>query len=268
MIYDVQKASILKRISAYLLDAILVCILAVGICYVLSLVLDLNTSISQLNDLTAEYEAKYGVDFDTTLEVYENFTPEQKENFDNAYEAMLSDERFAVVYRIFGHTILMLSLGFFVSIFVFEFVVPLVLGNGQTIGKRIFAVGVMHGNGVKIKTPFLFARAILGKYTVETMIPVCCVLMFFFTSYSLMALVVLVMLALLQLVLVIASQNNTLIHDAISFTVCVDMKSQMIFENEDEKVAYIADHAKDGVDRSREYFSPRQTNDDDLGEIK
>ena len=260
MIYDVQKASILKRISAYLLDAILVCILAVGLCYVLSLVLDLNTSISQLNDLTAE--------FDTTLEVYENFTPEQKENFDNAYEAMLSDERFAVVYRIFGHTILMLSLGFFVSIFVFEFVVPLVLGNGQTIGKRIFAVGVMHGNGVKIKTPFLFARAILGKYTVETMIPVCCVLMFFFTSYSLMALVVLVMLALLQLVLVIASQNNTLIHDAISFTVCVDMKSQMIFENEDEKVAYIADHAKDGVDRSREYFSPRQTNDDDLGEIK
>ena len=40
MIYDLQKASILKRISAGILDFILTAILAVGACLLISTIVD------------------------------------------------------------------------------------------------------------------------------------------------------------------------------------------------------------------------------------
>ena len=58
--------------------------------------------------------------------------------------------------------------------------VPLKLGNGQTIGKKVFGIGVMRVDGVQLTTIQLFIRTILGKFTLETMIPVYIVLMIFF----------------------------------------------------------------------------------------
>ena len=120
-----------------------------------------------------------------------------------------------------------------------EFAVPLFIGNGQTVGKKIFGVAVMRIDGVKVSPFVMFARAILGKYTLETMIPVFAVLMFFSNSgIWLVAGLVSFMIAALELGLLIFSKTRPMIHDALATTVCVDMASQMIFNSQEELIEY------------------------------
>ena len=68
MVFDIQKASTLKRASAFLLDLILFAVLAVGAAWLIGLACDydglLETNEAYLTQYKAEYETKYGVDFD------------------------------------------------------------------------------------------------------------------------------------------------------------------------------------------------------------
>ena len=63
MIFDLQKASTLKRISAFILDAILVCIVATGFAFVASQITDYDGHSERLEAYYSEYETKYGVNF-------------------------------------------------------------------------------------------------------------------------------------------------------------------------------------------------------------
>ena len=96
----------------------------------------------------------------------------------------------------------------------------------------------MHQNGVKMKTMPLLVRALLGKFTIETMIPIYIGIMFIFGSISILQIFILLILVVVQIVMLITNRYNALIHDAMSFTVVVDKESQMIFENEDELIKY------------------------------
>ncbi len=84
----------------------------------------------------------------------------------------------------------------------------------------------------------LFIRAVLGKYTIETMIPVLIIIMIYFGSIGIIGPVVLGLILLLQLILLAATSNNSLIHDLISDTVVIDMASQRIFDSESELIEY------------------------------
>ena len=116
--------------------------------------------------------------------------------------------------------------------------VPFRMGNGQTAGKKIFSIAVMRTDGVRV-TPFMmFARAILGKCTIETLVPVLLIIMLFFGLFSTVALVVLVLILLLQVILVAKTQNHSAIHDLMACTVVVDVNSQMIFDSQEHRLEY------------------------------
>ena len=78
--------------------------------------------------------------------------------------------------------------------------------------------------------------------------------------------IVIGLLLILQLVLLLKTKTRSLIHDVISYSCEVDLASQMIFDNEDDRLKYITQsHAQsDAVKFSQK---PHQ-DDDDLGEIK
>ena len=118
------------------------------------------------------------------------------------------------------------------------FVVPLVFGNGQTLGKKVFGVAVMRKDGVKISPVILFVRTILGKYAVETMVPVFIIIMILLEVMGLIGMITLGGLLLLQIVLVFTSKANAALHDRLSHTVCVDFASQKIFDTPEEMRAY------------------------------
>ena len=256
MIYDLQKASVLKRISAWLLDFILLTIVITGLAWGLSAAFGYYTNQSFIEEINEEYDVKYfseingegclpenrKLTFNTnimTAEKYEALSKEDRAVFDSAYDVYKNDERVSYAFTK-EITILMsaVSLGIILAFLGLEFFVPLKLGNGQTVGKKVFAIGVMQVNGVRITGISLFARSMLGKCTVETMVPALIILMILQGTVNIVGLLVLLLLAIFEAVLLISTKTNSLIHDVFAFTVTVDMPSQMIFDTEAELIEY------------------------------
>ena len=128
--------------------------------------------------------------------------------------------------------------GFLLAFLILEFAIPMILKNGQTLGKKIFGIGVMREDGVKVVGPLMFIRTVLGKFTIETMIPIFIAMMIFFGSVGLEGTIILGLILLVQVILMIKTQTNSAIHDVLAKTVVIDVASQMIFDSEADLIAY------------------------------
>jgi len=239
MIYDLQKANMWKRISAYLCDIILLSILAVGAAFLLSSVLGYDSYSLQLEECYTEYENEYSVDFDIPAAEYELLSEEEKENYNNAFSALTGDEDFNYVYSmLINLTLIIITFGILISYLVLEFLVPILFKNGQTIGKKVFGVGVMRVDGVKLSPLLLFIRTVLGKFTVETMVPVMLAISVYFGLMGIEAIIIMGFILLIQIIMISATKTNSAIHDMISQTVTVDFASQLIFNSPAELTEY------------------------------
>lgn len=239
MIYDLQKASLLKRLSAFVLDAILLCVLAVGVGFVLSAVCDFDSYSQGMEASYSKYEQEFGVSFDVTQEEYDKMTEAQIKRLDEAFAALSKDEEAVYYYNmLMTMTLMIMSSSILLAMLLLEFVVPLLFGNGQTVGKKVFGIGLMKVTGIKINAQSLFVRTMLGKYTIETMIPVLLMLMTMFGIVGMMAPIVICGILILQVVVMATSRKNAMIHDVLAQTVAVDLASQMIFGNEAQMLEY------------------------------
>jgi uncharacterized RDD family membrane protein YckC len=239
MIYDLQKASMLKRVSAFMLDIILMVILITGFAWMLSSALNFTETADRLDNVIASYEDQFGIDFGITSEQYNEMTEEQQKHFDNCYNQVTKDEEYIfLTNKIFYSLITIVSISFFLAHLVLEFIIPLIFKNGQTVGKKVFSIAVMRIDGVKVNPIIMFVRSILGKYTIETMIPTIILIMLRFGVGSYVTLAVLAMIAIFELILVITTKTNSFIHDVLASTVAVDLQSQMIFDSVEAKKEY------------------------------
>ena len=239
MRFDLQKASLGKRLPAWLLDAILLVVLATAVAALLSFAFGYNTYAQQLQDAYDKYETIYGVDFDLTQDAINNLTEEQTKIYEQAFEALNKDDGAVRAYTmVMSLTLAILSLSILVAYVLLEFVVPLWLGNGQTLGKKIFNIALMRPDGVKVTTFMMFVRTILGKYTFETMIPVLILTMMYFNMVGLEGTIVLGLLLLIQVVLLLIHRTRSVIHDLIACTVAVDNASQMMFDTPEALLEY------------------------------
>ncbi len=230
---DLQKASLLKRFSAYLVDlmALLCVVTLVALC--LSAALGYNDYSERMD---AIYE-KYGMKDFTDGEM----TEEQTARFNEAVKAFNEDEEALAVYsKVIDLSLIIATMSTLVAFLLLELIVPLCLKNGQTFGKKIFGLGLMRTDGVKV-TPFMmFVRAMLGKYVVETMIPLLLIIMMMLgASIGLMGLLVIALVWLLEIVLLFATRNHTTLHDLLACTIEVDLGSQRIFDSAHDRVEYM-----------------------------
>ena len=237
---DLQKASIWKRIAAWFLDLILVAMLAVGCGALFSVILGYNDYNQTLDSGCAAYEAQYGVTFDITQEAYLGMSEQTRQNYDKAYEALVADEAVVYAYNMMVNlSVLITTLSLLVSMMILEFVVPLLLKNGQTIGKKAFGIGLVRSDCVKVSTLQLFVRALFGKYTIGAMIPVYIALMVFWGILNFSGTVMLFGLALAQLICVGVTRNNCGIHDLMAGTAAVDLACQKVFQNREDMLNYV-----------------------------
>lgn len=250
MIYDLQKASILKRISAWLLDFILICILAVGVATLVSVIAGLDGVYNEYDALIQQYSDKHGIDLRKILP--DDATEEQKTLYKTAYEDFSKNENATALYlRIINTIFMAVTLGLFFAHIVCEFIIPLIFKNGQTVGKKVFSVGVMQVTGVRISPFILFVRGVLGKFTIETMVPLLMVLMIYLGVGGLVMLIVIFAIAVMQIVLIFATKTNSLIHDALSSTVVIDMTTQMIFDSKEEMISYKEELSKIEAEKTK-----------------
>lgn len=236
---DFQKAGMWKRISAALLDLVLLVTVVIGVALLLSTVLNYAQYVERMDALYDEYEAEYGLSFDITAEEYQAMSPEEKIPYDEAYDAFANDEEALLVQgKLFTYALMIVSFSILAGYLLLEFLVPLLFGNGQTLGKKVFGIGVMRIDSVKISPLLLFARSVLGKCTVETMVPALLLVMIIFNLMGAIAVFVIIGLAVLQIVLVAATKGRTPIHDVLAQTVTVDFASQRIFDSPEALLEY------------------------------
>ena len=236
MVVDLQKADVWKRMAAWLLDAMLLCVAVVGVGLLLSALLGYDGHYQQ-------YEAR----FDQYITEYElqgvNLTApadeQEQKQVDKALQAMQSDKELIRLGNLLPNLMLIIvTFAILITMVLLEVLVPLWLKNGQTIGKKMFAVGIIRVDGVKLSTFQLFARTVLGKFTIETMIPVYVAVMALFGRMSLAGLILVGGLALIQLICLFVTSTNSAIHDLLAGTVVVDIASQQIFSSTEELLAY------------------------------
>lgn len=239
MVYDLQKASMWKRVAAWMFDGILTATLAVGFGLLLSVLLGYNAHNEKMEASFDAYEAQYGVVFDISQDAYLSMTDAQRENYENAYAALTADEEFLYAYNMsLNLSLVITTVSILLSMIVWEFAVPLLFGNGQTLGKKIFGLGLVRTDGVRVNNLQLFTRALLGKFTVGTMLPVYLVILLLFGSVGILGTAVLMGLAAAQLLCVILTKTNAFIHDLMAGTAVVDIQSQMVFRSTEDLIEY------------------------------
>ena len=236
MEHALQKASLGKRIAAGILDGILICILATGFAFLLSVLLGYDGYYQTLTDGYSRYETQYGVSFDIPRE---ELSDADREKWDAAYKALSQDEEVIQAYNVvLNLTLVIASVAILLSVLAWEFAVPLLLHNGQTVGKKVFSLGLVRVDGVQVTNLQLMVRALLGKFTVEIMIPVFVILMVFWGISGLIGPIVLLALLVAQGICLCVSKTNALLHDQMAGTAVVDISSQRIFRSTEDLIAY------------------------------
>lgn len=99
----------------------------------------------------------------------------------------------------------------------------------------------------------LFIRSVLGKYTIEIMIPVLLIVMILFNVVGLAGTAVIVALALMNFLLITLRRDHQLIHDILADTVVVDYASQKIYESEEDVIEAKKERAREEAERSSYY---------------
>lgn len=247
---DLQKASVWKRIAALLLDAILVVVIATGVLVVLSWATGFDGYRAVYFDRMLAIEEKYNLAdagilkegmhlFDVTEQEFQAFSEENQALYNSAAEEFLKDEKAMNAYGMMSNLLLLfVSIPLLVGVMIVEFVVPLILKNGQTVGKKVFGIAVVRVDSVRITPLQLLVRTLLGKYTIEIMVPALMVLMFLGGFSGLIGPAVILALVVLEIVVFCVTKTNSPIHDLLAGTVAVDMASQRIFESPEELLEY------------------------------
>lgn len=226
----------LKRISAAIFDFILLATLAVGLMWGMSAALDYDSYSEKIYERREFYYEKYGFDESTQ---FDKLTDEEKERYNTAKEEYNSDKEVMSAFQMmFNLSLIIVTFPTLLAFLILEFFVPLLFKNGQTLGKKIFGIAVMRVDGIRVNGVLMFARSILGKFTVGTMLPILAFVLTIFGILGIVGIMIFGGIIFTQIVLVLFTKARTPIHDKLAQTVTVDMASQMIFDTTEELVAY------------------------------
>ena len=237
--HELQKADFWKRLSAFMFDSVMIILASVGVAAIFSLIFNSNIHYQTLENVEAEYAAKYGIDLEISPSDYELLSAEEQQRYELADAEFGKDERAVHAYNmLLNLSLTIITLSLLLAFVGFELVIPIVFKNGRTIGKRIFGLAVMRTNGVKLDGQAHFIRAIIGKFTMETMVPVYIILMIIFGNLGPIGTLLLIAFLILEIAVYASTKTRSTIHDLVSDTVVVDMASQRIFDSEEALLEY------------------------------
>lgn len=236
MRFELQRADFWKRISAFLFDIIMLVTLAIGLSAIMSVIFGYNNYNNEYDRIKQEYYDRYEIDPGVPMD---ELTDEQKQAYNTANDEFMKDKDAIYNYNMLMNlSLLILSFSVLIAFIALELIVPYLFKYGRTLGKKIFGLAVMRTNGVKVSNRVFFVRTIIGKYTMETMVPIYLIIMTIFGSIAMLGPILVLLLLGLEIFSMFYTKTRSTIHDLVADTVVVDMASQMIFESEEELIAY------------------------------
>ena len=192
-----------------------------------------------MNELEQQYGEEFGVDLNITLEELKALSEEERQVYEAADAAYSQDPDVIYTYNMMlSLAVVIVTFAILLGYLLLEFLVPLLLKNGQTIGKKLFGIGIMRVDSVRLPSVLLFARTVLGKFTIGTMVPVYVIIMILFGRLGMFGTVLIGALLLVQAILFFGTYAHTPIHDKLAGTVTVDLGSQMIFDSPEALLEY------------------------------
>jgi len=237
---DMQKASYAKRLFAWLTDLIIASIIVTGIYFLMSALLGTDRYSERYNSILESYEEEYGVTFDATEETYAQMSESEKENYRAAVDAMNADEEAnEAISAFYTYMIVIFVSGIALAMLILEFVLPLIFGDGRTIGKKLFGLGVMRTGFTKVSAPVVFVRGVIGKGVMELILPIFILFTVGTGTTGIFGLILLGVFAIAEVVILIRSSTNQMLHDVIADTAVIDWQSQMIFDSAEARDEYI-----------------------------
>ena len=111
-------------------------------------------------------------------------------------------------------------------------VMPLILKNGQTVGKKVFGLGLANSDGYKFSNNRLLMRFI--PYAV---VDISLFFMILVNLYVVMLIVLIVFLV--SFALAMSSPKRMSLHDLTARTIVVDLKSSVLFSSVKEEEEYV-----------------------------
>lgn len=236
---DFYKANPLKRLAAYVIDLILLVAITAGVVVGMCSAMDYDSYEAQFQAYCDQYSEQFDTDLSVPRTEVQSYSEEQQKNYYDALDALNQDKDALKVYTRMGMTVIAaLTAGIFLGYLILELIIPLILKNGQTVGKKIMGLCVMHKHHVRVSALQIILRTIVGKCLIETLIFVWLLLLKHYGILGTTASLIMSVIAMIQGFLVLMSQANCGIHDKLFNTVVADFKQQYIFDTIDERIDY------------------------------
>ena len=255
MSISIQKANFWKRFSAWLVDAVAVFFVSLGV-FILACIL-VNTDAlkvayqNKIEPYKTAIETEFSIDLDLmgTAE-YQAMEQAERDAYDALYEKaqdafnekIKADKDALELYNNWLTQVLTAGIiAILTSHLLLNFCVPLILKNGQTLGKKTFGLAVIRTNGVKVNGKVLFVRQFIGLCAIETMA------VLYMCTLIPVGLITALLVQALQVGVMIKTPTNSSIHDLLADTVVVELASQQIFETEEARAQFIANESAEGA---------------------
>ena len=246
-VYGIQRASLFKRLAAFLLDIILCSILTLGIATVMSNLVKYDALSDKLQDKYIEFNV--GTMDETGMITLCEFPIQQEGesdedyinrcNEDSCYQSYLNFTKDEEVKQLqadlFQKTLIITSLSLLLATALVYLLFPLLFKNGQTLGMKFVQEGLVTNKGVKVEFTHVFLRWSMGIFVIETMIPIYSLIYILLTGQGIAILAIFnLLLLLLNLVIYVLTPNHIFIHDLIGGTCVIDMNTQVIANSIEE----------------------------------
>jgi len=148
---------------------------------------------------------------------FNEFIAKNNENFKNDLVAITAYD------KVLRYRVIFYSSSAFLALFVIQFVMPLILKKGQTIGKKIMSIGLVTRNKKELTFVNLGLRFLVGFYLIE-FLPIVLNL----AAANVYGLLLFSGLAIfvVNLILVACTNKQIVIHDFVSNTMVVDFSEK------------------------------------------
>ena len=251
---EFYKAKPIKRLAAYVIDLILLLAITVGVVVGMFSTMGYAAYEEQFDMYCQKYGQQFGVDLSASRADQAELPEAELEKYSAAWEALNADEQaMDAVKQKLRIELLAATVGFFVAYVILEVMIPLIFKNGQTVGKKLMGLCVMHKYHVRVGVMQIIYRTILGKYFIETIIPVIMLILSDYGVLGTTASLVLAIIAMTQGFIVLMSQANCGIHDKLFHTVVADFNEQHIFDTLDERITFEEAYEKEMAEREAKY---------------
>lgn len=239
-IYTPRNASLVKRAASFLLDVILLMIAFVGFLFLFSAVFNYD----EINNALDKIYLDYGVMIPNESTEGYKFCNIEEESCLQAMQLLDKEPTFQQLFiqrqRIL---IIMPVLSILLALLIFSFIIPLILKNGQTIGKKLFQIGYVSKSEVRIRPIQLFIKFLFGEFIING---VMCILGLYYIFWGNGFVGIFLIFAVLigNVVCFGLTKNKTFLADGLANMFPIDMQEQMLFDTIEELQKARAEEAK------------------------